>query len=112
MGQLELPPDRWGERPVADDAAGTALESVQLKRKGYWMSTVLVRHRDDLSPRADGKELKDIQWFVFEEAKEAVRNTNQPEKIPLLLRALDACLRDIQGGLSPQERLGRTGGGA
>jgi len=104
IGLLDLQRERWGERPVADDASGTALESVQLRRKGYWMATVLLLEQSDISPRPDGKELLEVRWFAFAEAAEAIRRTNHPEKADLLLKALELCRRDVLGGMSPQQR--------
>lgn len=34
-GAVDLPTERWGERPVADNVVGTSLESVQVRRKAY-----------------------------------------------------------------------------
>ena len=104
MGSVDLPADRRGERPVADDAIGTAFESVKLKRKAYWMAIILLKAKDDISPQPDGKELIDLRWFTFSEAKKLITETNHPEKANLLLESLDFCLRDICGGMSPKDR--------
>jgi NADH pyrophosphatase NudC (nudix superfamily) len=84
------------------------LESVVLKKKAYWMATVLVRSRDSIAPEADGRELLDLQWFSFADALQAFDETNHPEKAALLSKALHACERDLLGGPSPAER--RDGG--
>jgi len=104
MGAVDLPSDRRGERPVADDAIGTAFESVRLKKKAYWMATILIKSKDDISPQPDGKELIDLKWFSFPDAKKLIRETNHPEKATLLLKSFDFCLSDICGGMSPKER--------
>jgi hypothetical protein len=104
MGVVELPPDRHGERPVADDAVGTVLETVTLKRKAYWMATILLRDRSDIAPVADGRELVDVQWFTFDEAADVIWRTNHAEKANLLIASLEACRRDLMGGPRPQER--------
>ena len=110
LGVVPLPPDRHGERPVADDAPGTALEAVQLKRKAYWMATVLVRSQSDIVPKADGKEIMDLRWLSLSEAAVRIRATNDLEKADLLVKALDLCSRDLSGGLSPRERTALRGG--
>jgi hypothetical protein len=112
MGVVDLPLDRRGERPVADDAVGTALESVTLRRKAYWMATVLLRDRTDINPVPDGKELVDLRWFTVADAADAFRRTNHPEKSALLLKSLEACKQDLLGGMSPQERAALGNGGA
>ena len=101
IGALTLPAHRQGERPVADDAPGTALETIKLRAKAYWMATVLLRSREDVAPAPDGNEIKDLRWFTLEEAEEMIRSTNQPEKAELLLAALESCRMDVTGGLKP-----------
>jgi ADP-ribose pyrophosphatase YjhB (NUDIX family) len=101
MGVLELPPERHGERLVADDAVGTALESVTLKRKAYWMATVVVGSPSDIAPEPDGKEIVNLRWFPFRDASEVISTTNHEPKAALLVRSLEACRRDLQGGSPP-----------
>ena len=96
FGTLDLPQGRHGERLVADDALGTALESIVLKRKAYWMATILITTRRDIAPRANGKELLDLKWFTFEEARDMIKAKNRPEKANLLVKCLDACERDLR----------------
>lgn len=104
IGIVDLPKERRGERPVADDAVGTALESVSLRRKAYWMATVILKDQSDITPSPDGKELIALRWFTFPDAEKIIRETNHLEKAELLTRALHACERDILGGMSPSER--------
>ncbi len=102
LGTIPLAPERQGERPVADDAPGTALEAVKLKQKAYWMATVLLGDATDVVPKADGKEIVDLQWFPFEEARRRIVATNHPEKAELLVRLLQLCQQDVKGGPSPR----------
>jgi ADP-ribose pyrophosphatase YjhB (NUDIX family) len=104
VGIVPLPRERHGERPVADDAPGTALEVVTLKRKAYWMATVVLKSQADISFTADGKEISELRWFSVEDARETIRRTNHPEKAELLLRAMHMCRQDISGGSRPKER--------
>lgn len=104
IGDIQLPLDRQGERPVADNAPGTAFEAVKLKSKAYWMATVVLRLQSDVDPKADGREIIDLRWFSFEEAAKAIRETNGPEKARLLLKALSSCQHDLMGGSSPEKR--------
>lgn len=97
VGSIDLPRGRRGERPVADDAVGTALEGVVLKRKAYWMATVIIGSRDAITPKADGKELLDLRWFPLSHARQAILETNHPEKASLLDKCLDWCKRDLEG---------------
>ena len=96
-GTVELPSERQGERPVADDALGTPLEHVILKRKAYWHSTILVSNVQAITPKADGKELLDLRWFKLDEARQAILETNHPDKADLLIRCFDACVFHLQG---------------
>ena len=100
-GVLDLPSARWGERPVADDAAGSALEHVKLRRKAYWLATVLIESEANLSARPDGKELVDLKWFSLEDARQAVLQTNHPDKTYLLMRCFDAAWSDLYGSTAP-----------
>ena len=97
LGEVALPAERRGERPIADDAHGTWLESITLKRKAYWMATILVANRDDVAPKPDGRELLAFRWYSLPEARQVIRETNHAEKAKLLLRLLDACDRDLRG---------------
>lgn len=99
MGTLDLPQERHGERLVADDAVGTPLESVVLRRKAYWMATILVGTQHDIAHRANGKELIDLKWFTFQEAYDVIQRTNHPEKAELLVKCLNACKQDLRGAM-------------
>ena len=68
-----------------------------MKRKAYWMATILVGLEDDIAPVADGKELTELGWFTFEEAREVVKETNRGAKAKLLVECLNACEEDISG---------------
>lgn len=63
VGSVALPKDRHGERLVADDVLGTPLEPVKLKRKAYWMATVILGSQADIEPKADGREFLDFKWY-------------------------------------------------
>ena len=98
IGTVELPTERHGERLVADDAPGTIFESVRLKRKAYWMATVILSSRSDIAPVADGKEVVDVRWMSFPDAEKAIRTSNRPEKTELLIEAISKCRDDLIGG--------------
>lgn len=102
MGTVPLPVARRGERPVADDAVGTALESVVLKSKSYWVAPVILKSQNDIQPTPDGKEVTEFRWLSFPMAAEMIRITNHADKANLLLRILDECRRNLEGGPSPR----------
>ena len=97
LGQIPLPPERQGERPIADDIHGTWLESIKLRRKAYWMATILISERTDISPKADGKEMLQFAWYTLSGARQAIQETNHARKAQLLLRLIDVCERDLRG---------------
>ena len=97
VGAIELPLERQGERPVADDVLGTPLEHVRLKRKAYWVTTAIIKSTSDISPVPDGKELRELRWFPLAEARDLISRTNHRPKGYLLLRCLDQALRDLYG---------------
>lgn len=97
MGEVPLPEDRVGERPVADDALGTWLEPIKLRRKAYWMATMLLADQSDIDPRPDGKEITDLRWFSLADARRVISETNHADKASLLLKSLDACENDLRG---------------
>jgi 8-oxo-dGTP pyrophosphatase MutT (NUDIX family) len=97
IGRVLLPRERHGERPIADDVLGTWLESVTLRRKAYWVASLLVANRSDLAHAPDGRELIDIKWFPLADARRLIIETNHADKARLLLRTLDVCERDLKG---------------
>jgi ADP-ribose pyrophosphatase YjhB (NUDIX family) len=97
VGEIPLPAERRGERPVADGALGTWLESVTLRRKAYWMASIIVAERSDISPKADGREVVDFAWYTLPEARTVINQTNHGDKAELLMQVIDACDRDLRG---------------
>jgi len=97
LGTLDRTHERWGERRVVDDAAGTSLELIKLSRKAYYKATPLFADSYNLNPKADGKEFLNFQEFRFEDAKYAILNANHRSKAKLLVQALMECKRDIAG---------------
>ena len=97
VGVLPLPDERKGERPVADDIVGTPLEKITLKSKAYWLATILVKDRDSISPKADGRELIDIKWFTLDSALKIINETNHHVKAALLTKCLHNCRKDLFG---------------
>jgi ADP-ribose pyrophosphatase YjhB (NUDIX family) len=97
VGEVPLPLERRNERPIADDVHGTWLESVTLRRKAYWMATIVVSNQSDISPKADGKELLGFAWYTLPEARKVIQATNHAPKARLLLQLVDACERDLRG---------------
>jgi ADP-ribose pyrophosphatase YjhB (NUDIX family) len=103
-GVVELPAERWGERPVARDAVGTPLERVSLKRKAYWMASVLIGDPDGINPVPDGKELLELRWFNLDDAHKIIQETNHAEKAALLRNCLTACADDLFGATKGLQR--------
>jgi hypothetical protein len=98
LRQIRLQPERWGERPVAPDVHGTLLEHVRLKRKAYWKAVLILDNQEQLNFKPDGKELLDLRWFRFPQARVFIKETNHPEKAQLLLDALRECEEhDLRG---------------
>ncbi len=97
LGEVALPKERQGERPIAEDVHGTWLESIKLRRKAYWMASILVANQTDISPKADGREMLGFAWYSLPEARRVIRETNHVEKSNLLLKLIDACERDLRG---------------
>lgn len=96
VGVVPLPKERWGERPVASNIAGTLLEKIQLKSKAYWLATIFVKDKESIFLKADGKEILDIRWVSFTEARQLILKTNRLYKANLLLRCLQDCERIMQ----------------
>jgi len=97
VGMLDLPPERIGDREVADDAHGTPLESVVLRKKAYWLATVLVRDAAQFNAKADGIELTKVEWFPIDEARRLILRTNTAPKGALLALCVDRAGRAMQG---------------
>jgi hypothetical protein len=97
IGALSLPENRQGERSVADDTLGTPLEHVRLKKKAYWMATVLLADQSHVQPRADGKELINLKRFSLPDARRVINETNTKDKAALLMRCLDAAEQTLFG---------------
>jgi ADP-ribose pyrophosphatase YjhB (NUDIX family) len=94
---LDLVEERVEERPVADDALGTPFENVRLRRKAYWLATVIVRDRADLVVKPDGIEMEKLKWFAPNEARNIIEKTNHPPKAKLLALCLDLAMKDFHG---------------
>jgi hypothetical protein len=109
VGDVTLPANRKGERPIADDVHGTWLESIKLRKKAYWMATLIVSEKSDAQPKADGKELINLEWYSLEDARRVVTDTNHKEKAKLILKILEFCKSDMLGG--PIERLAKPPSG-
>lgn len=97
VGVIPLPVERHGERLVADDAVGTPLENVRLKKKAHWLATVVIMSRELISPKPNGSEVEEIKWVGCEEARQLVRKTNRPVKAEFLVNCLDGACRDLCG---------------
>ena len=97
IDMLDLAEDRVETRPVADDAVGTPLENVPLRRKAYWLATILVRDRGDLAVKPDGTEMEKLQWFTPNAARNIVEKMNHPPKAQLLAKCIDLAMRDFKG---------------
>src|SRR2546423_9434183 len=94
---VKLPRERWGERLVADDAADTPLSSIKLRRKAYWAAVAMVKDTSDIVPKPDGREIVNIDWFTFDEARELIESTNRNEKVAVLLKGLQICRKHLKG---------------
>lgn len=97
VGQITLPKNRWGERPVADSVYGTFLESITLKAKAYWMMSAIVSRKYDIDPKPDGIELAKLSWHTLENARDLIQRTNHADKAELLMDVLSQCERDLLG---------------
>lgn len=97
VGSVKLPKERHGERPVAGDVLGTPLEHIVLKKKDYWLATILVSDTSSLSPVPDGRELKGVRWFTWRDARREIAFTNHTPKTALLLKCLEMCENDLRG---------------
>lgn len=97
VGAVELPTERHGERLIADDALGTQLESVTMTQKAYWMATVILKSRNDIDPKADGREFLGFEWYSLEEARKIICATNHAKKAELLEECINMCARDLRG---------------
>lgn len=97
IGSLQLPSNRQNERPIADDALGTPLEHVRLKKKAYWLAIVLVANRSQIQVTPDGKEITDLRWFSLSESRNIILKTNSEDKAALLMKCLDACEQALHG---------------
>jgi ADP-ribose pyrophosphatase YjhB (NUDIX family) len=89
LDTLDLPQSRVGERSVADDAPGTAFESIELKRKAYWLAILLVGHPEHFPAKPDGVELTKLNWFPLAQARGILERTNDAPKAALLTLCID-----------------------
>jgi hypothetical protein len=97
LGTIAPPAERRGGRLVADDATGTPLEHVHLKRKAYQQGIILVSDVGRPQIRADGTELLELRLFGLEGARKVILETNHTDKSRLLNRCIGACGRDLGG---------------
>ena len=103
IGVINLHPSRHGEREISQNIQGTIFEGIRLKKKAYWMAPVLLDNQDAIKFKPDGKEILELKWCSFNEAKKLIKDSNHDSKAELLLKSLDACEKHVTGGLSPAE---------
>lgn len=96
-GKIDLSAERRGERPVADNVTGTLLEGIKLRRKAYWVATIIVSSEESIVWTPNGTELLELRWFPIIEAREAIRRTNIATKADFLLRCLEKSGRALCG---------------
>lgn len=100
LGALPLPEKRINERSVADDAIGTEFEVVQMRSKAYWQAIIVVASQEEIRPSPNNKEILELKWHTFDEAKSAIEKTNSSAKAKLLLAGLAECEQALQGVIS------------
>lgn len=100
-GVLDLHKSRHGEREVASDIHGTILEGTTLKKKAYWVATILIEDKNTINPKPNKIEILELEWFNFTDAREIIEKSNHKDKGKLLVKALNKCELDITGGLPP-----------
>ncbi len=100
LGINEIPRERWGKRLVADNAANTPLEKIQLRKKAYWAMIALVKDTSQLTFKADDLEVSEVQWFPFDKAWELMESTNRVPKVRLLQKGYNKCQKYLTGDVN------------
>lgn len=100
LGRAELPEERWGERPIADNVGDGVLSLVTMKAKAYWGVFLLFRSQHELVAAANDREIDAVEWCSFDTAHERVSATVREPKAELIREGLQLA----QGHL-PQRRL-------
>jgi len=95
LATLALPPDRRGERPVADDVGDGPLSLVELRAKAYWLTTLLFRSQSDVSAVANGREVDAVEWCTLAQARQRIVESARPEKAEVLEAALEHAERTL-----------------
>ncbi len=101
LDTLDLRADRIAERLVADDATGTVFESVDLRKKAYWLATLIVKNPSDFPAIADGTELTKLTWMPLSQARETLKRTNEEPKAALLTECIDRAAKVLKGRVQP-----------
>ena len=101
LDTLDLPADRIGERLVADNAQGTPYESVELRKKAYWLATLMVQNPSEFPAIADGTELTKLTWMPLAQARETLKKTNDAPKAALLTLCIDRAAKVLKGRVRP-----------
>lgn len=97
VGTLKLEKNRNNERPVADDAVGTWIEIIPLRKKAYWRCSMIISSQSYISPKPNNTEVLELKWFSLEDAKNIIMETNHADKSELLIKVLESCQKDIFG---------------
>lgn len=95
LGTLKLPLDRHGERPVVDNAPGTFLEHIRVKKKKYWYVLAVVRSQDVIVPKPNETEVSEVAWCSINEAHRLIEGSARWEKSQLLHTGLNTARREL-----------------
>jgi ADP-ribose pyrophosphatase YjhB (NUDIX family) len=96
LATLDLPPDRWQERPIAGNAGDSLFSRITMRKKAYWTASVIVPSRTAVHPVANATEVDDAAWMSLDRALAAVQ-TNRPAKADLLEGALRRGVQHLLG---------------
>jgi GAF domain-containing protein len=89
LGRIALPPDRHGERPIADNVGDGPLSLVTMRAKAYWGAFLIFRSQLDVVATPNGREVDAVEWCSFDDAIERVSGSVRDGKAALITEGIE-----------------------
>lgn len=101
LQRLQLPEDRHGERPIAEDVGDGPLGLIQMKAKAYWAAILVFGSQYEVGAGANRREINAVEWCTFDEARSRIESSVRKEKAAMLHSGLELAERALPEGTPP-----------
>jgi GAF domain-containing protein len=88
LGRVGLPPERHGERPIADNVGDGPLSLITMRAKAYWGVFLIFRSQLDVVATPNEREVDAAEWCSVSDALERISGTVRDGKAELIARGI------------------------